>query len=147
MYCVYKHTCPDNQVYVGITCKDPKDRWQNGNGYRGQWFYNGIEKHGWDNIKHEIVQSELSKEEAMLLEEKLIDELHSWCPGVGYNDALGGRKGYSKMIPVRDPQTHKVYASVSRACKDVGHDTYWVLRRFEKCTEKNVSPLDVYMPL
>ena len=50
-YCVYKHTTPNNKVYIGITCKDPNSRWRNGEGYATQkYFYKAIKKYGWDNI-------------------------------------------------------------------------------------------------
>ena len=40
-YVVYMHTTPSGRRYVGMTCKDPKNRWEKGNGYRNQkYFYN-----------------------------------------------------------------------------------------------------------
>lgn len=33
MYSVYKHTCPNNKVYIGITSRKPEKRWKNGYGY------------------------------------------------------------------------------------------------------------------
>ena len=33
MWTVYKHTSPSNKVYIGITSREPKLRWDNGNGY------------------------------------------------------------------------------------------------------------------
>ena len=46
-YTVYKHTSPSGKIYIGMTCQKPKDRWgKDGNGYKGQPFYNAIQKYG-----------------------------------------------------------------------------------------------------
>lgn len=71
-FCVYKHTFPNGKVYIGITGKEPKKRWANGLGYKGQSVFTEIEKSGWDNIKHEILFSDLSWVEASSIEKKLI---------------------------------------------------------------------------
>ena len=43
-WCVYMHTNKINgKKYVGITCKIPRKRWENGKGYKGQRFYLAIE--------------------------------------------------------------------------------------------------------
>lgn len=89
-YCVYKHTCPNGKVYIGITGASPKRRWENGNGYKTQVFYRAIKKYGWDSIKHEILYSGLSLQEANELEIKLINDLKSNNPNFGYNIQNGG---------------------------------------------------------
>lgn len=92
MYCVYKHTFPNNKVYIGITSLNPLRRWkQNGMGYKGQRFvFNAILKYGWDNIKHEILYSNLTKEEACQKEIELIAEYKSNNRKYGYNISIGG---------------------------------------------------------
>ena len=141
---VYKHTCPTGEVYIGITNRKPQDRWLNGEGYNGAWFYDAVCEFGWNNIQHEILFTGLSKAEAEAKEAELIDSLHSWCPGVGYNDLLGvGRK---RGLPIRDPSSHKVYPTIRHACDDVGHDTYWVRRRMILCNRENAQANDIYMP-
>ena len=68
-WCVYVHTTPSHKVYVGITSQNPIKRWNNGLGYNRQiYFYRAILKYGWDNIKHEIIVSGISGEEAKYLE-------------------------------------------------------------------------------
>ena len=32
-YTVYMHILPNNKIYIGMTCKKPIYRWNNGNGY------------------------------------------------------------------------------------------------------------------
>lgn len=69
-YCVYKHTCPDGCCYVGITCREPEERWKGGFGYQSSnyEFFRKIVRYGWDNIKHEILHSNLDEKEARALE-------------------------------------------------------------------------------
>lgn len=91
MYTVYKHTSPSGKVYVGITSQNPIKRWQKGHGYRNQpVFYNAILKYGWNNIKHEILYSGLTKEEAEMKEIELIAVYKSNQSGHGYNVDFGG---------------------------------------------------------
>lgn len=97
MYCVYKHTAPNGKVYVGITSKNPCERWQNGYGYKNNThFWNAIVKYGWENFKHEILLDGLTKEEACQKENELIAEYKSNDSNYGYNLSSGGecsRKG------------------------------------------------------
>ena len=90
MYCVYKHTFPNEKVYIGITSINPLKRWKNGEGYRTQLVYRPIQKYGWDNIKHEILFENLTKEEACQKEIELIAEYDSTDPLKGYNQSPGG---------------------------------------------------------
>lgn len=89
-WCVYRHISPSNKVYIGITSRKPELRWgHNGIYYKGcNKFYNAILKYGWDNIKHEILIDNASKEEACILEQMLIS--HYKRLGVSYNITDGG---------------------------------------------------------
>lgn len=90
-YCVYKHTSPSGKVYIGITSQNPIRRWKNGFGYKTQnCFFNAIKKYSWDNIKHEILFTGLSKDEAEQKEIELIDYYKSNVPIFGYNIKEGG---------------------------------------------------------
>lgn len=52
---IYIHTCPNGWTYVGLS-KTPKQRWNNGEGYKeNKDFYQAIKQFGWENIKHKIV--------------------------------------------------------------------------------------------
>lgn len=92
-YCVYKHTTPSGKVYIGITCRNPKTRWGYGSGYQTQVFNRAIKKYGWGNIKHEILYSGLTEEEASEKEKELIAEYDSCNPEYGYNKNYGGTFG------------------------------------------------------
>lgn len=94
MYTVYKHTAPNGKVYIGITKQNPEQRWKNGNGYKdNEHFYRAIMKYGWENIKHEIVENGLTKEQACDLEIELIEKYDSTNPCNGYNNSIGGEYG------------------------------------------------------
>lgn len=91
IYCVYKHTCPNGKVYIGITSKNPLNRWRNGHGYHNNpHFWNAIVKYGWDNIKHEILFDGLTEKEACEKETELIAQYKSNEKDYGYNRDSGG---------------------------------------------------------
>ena len=90
---VYKHTLPNGKVYIGITSKEPSQRWNNGFGYQSQHsFFKEIVSCGWDNIKHEIIEENLSEKDAREMERVLI--------GKETNNALNTqmRVGWSNMV-------------------------------------------------
>lgn len=90
-YIVYKHTCPNGKVYIGITCETLAQRCKRGKGYRpNQIFWKAILKYGWDNIRHEILYEGLSCKEAEQKEIELIAEYKSNQIEYGYNQASGG---------------------------------------------------------
>lgn len=90
-YCVYMHTSPSNKIYIGITKMNPKKRWSNGYGYKKQQlFWRAICKYGWENFKHEIIYSNLTKHEAEEKEIALIAYYKSNQRNYGYNVENGG---------------------------------------------------------
>lgn len=90
-YCVYKHIVPNGKVYIGITRRKPEKRWgSKGINYRNQVFYRAIKKYGWDNIFHEILYNNLTKEEAEQKEIELIAMYQSNNMNFGYNIDNGG---------------------------------------------------------
>ena len=93
-YLVYKHTAPNDKVYIGITGFDPEYRWlNNGRGYKTQTtFFNAIIKYGWINFKHEILFDGLTEKEALDKEEELIQQYQSYDRRYGYNISLRGAK-------------------------------------------------------
>lgn len=90
-YIVYKHTTPNNKVYIGITCQKPSRRWGKGSGYlNNKYFSRAIKKYGWDNIKHEILFSGLTKKQAEEKEIEYISKYKSNDKAFGYNIENGG---------------------------------------------------------
>lgn len=102
---VYIHIVPNGKVYVGITSKDPKYRWNYGHGYRKcKRFWNAIVKYGWQNIKHDVLYDGLTKYEAESIERKLIADYCSTNPKYGYNimpggDVTQGFQAWNKGLP------------------------------------------------
>lgn len=92
MYTVYKHIIPNGKIYIGITGRNPKIRWQNGLGYKkNKLFYRAIQKYGWENIQHEILYENITKEQAEILEIELILKYKSNNSKYGYNVSNGGK--------------------------------------------------------
>lgn len=90
-YCVYIHTNKiNNKVYIGQTCQKPENRWgDSGKKYnRNPKFWTAIQKYGWDNFKHEILESNLTLEEANIREQYWIKYYNSVEDG--YNIQSGG---------------------------------------------------------
>lgn len=92
-YVVYKHTAPNGKVYIGITSRNPPEkRWgYKGSYYRNEHFKNAISLYGWDNFKHEILCTNLTKDEAEKKEIELISYYKSNQREYGYNIQSGGR--------------------------------------------------------
>lgn len=93
MYTVYRHTNRLNKkVYIGITSQEPESRWgRGGNNYKSSpYFYSAIQKYGWDNFDHDILFTNLTREEACLKEQELIQEFNSMNRMYGYNATSGG---------------------------------------------------------
>lgn len=109
-YLVYKHTSPSGKVYIGITCETLAQRCKRGKGYRSnQAFWIAIQKYGWDNIKHEILFTGLSKDEAERREVELIAHYRSNEKAYGYNIASGG--GVSRDFHLSKEAKEKIGAA------------------------------------
>lgn len=92
MYTVYKHIFPNGKVYIGITSLKPIERWKNGRGYHKEQtrIYYAIKKYGWENVQHEILYENLTKEQAEKKEIELISFHKSNNINYGYNIQNGG---------------------------------------------------------
>lgn len=144
-YIVYKHTCPNGKVYIGITNQTPSKRWRNGKGYHhNAHFTSAIKKYGWQNIKHEILFDSLTEAQACEKEIALIAEYKSNQREYGYNQSCGGeehkgckcseqtkqaisaankgRVAYNKGVPMSKEQKQKV--SKSRKGKMTGKQNH-----------------------
>lgn len=90
-YSVYIITSPEGKRYVGMTMRKVKYRWNNGKGYvNNKELFSDINKFGWESFNKLVVQSDLSKEEACRLEQKLILEYDTQNKDKGYNIEMGG---------------------------------------------------------
>lgn len=99
MYCVYKHTCPNGKVYIGITGCTPEVRWQGGYGYKDNGrFFKDILDYGWRNIQHEILFDGLTKEKALEIESAQITLHNSMLPQYGYNQSCTEMSAHNRAV-------------------------------------------------
>ena len=97
---VYQHVTPDGMYYFGQT-NNIKRRWEyNGCHYKGTALYTYIEKFGWDNIKHIVLFRDQTKEDALWIENFLIETAQE--DGVCINKQRSGliskEEGYQQQI-------------------------------------------------
>ena len=72
-YVVYQHVTPDGMYYFGQT-QNVERRWSNnGAEYKRTALQPYIEKFGWDNIKHIVLFRDQTKEDALWIENFLIE--------------------------------------------------------------------------
>lgn len=121
---IYKHTNKINgKCYIGQTCrKNPNERWNNGKGYNKAVFAKAIEKYGWENFEHEIIEDGImSEEEANKREIYWIKYYNAYAgnPNGGYNMTRGGDDRADKGRPVYqiDIKTLKIINCFSSALK------------------------------
>ena len=121
---IYKHTAPSGHIYIGQTCKNPKYRWSNGNGYKmAPKFWSAIKKYGWDNITHEIIEKGIKNQQQADQREiywiDYYDSFHS-----GYNATAGGGTQEHKSTPILmiDKKTLNIikkFPSASEAAREL----------------------------
>lgn len=131
-YVVYCHTNRINgKKYVGITSQKPERRWQNGHGYCGNLhFYNAIKKYGWEEFSHEILFTDLTKEEAELKEIEIIAKWNLTDAEKGYNKSLGGN-----ILPeLSEESRKKISFSLKEVYKKQKHPCYG-RKMSQKCAE------------
>ena len=90
-YYLYCHTNKINgKKYIGISLQSPNRRWRaDGKGYKGcPKFERAIKKYGWKNFRHEILLTNLSQQEASILEKEYIKKYDTI--NNGYNILQGG---------------------------------------------------------
>ena len=92
MYCIYKHTSPNGEVYIGQTKQSAENRWNEGfdylNGSKTK-FAKAIIKYGWEQFTHEIIEKDIeSLEMANEREIYWINFYDSYYNGL--NSTLGG---------------------------------------------------------
>ena len=99
------HTVPNGRRYIGVTSQNPERRWRGGMHYDyNKRFFSAIIQYGWDNIEHEILYENLTKEEAEQKEIELIKEYKTNQEEYGYNMTSGGKgaPNCTKSIETRE---------------------------------------------
>ena len=98
-YVVYQHVTPYGLYYFGQT-QNVERRWSNnGAGYKRTSLHPYIEKYGWDNIKHIVLFRDQTKEDALWIENLLIETARE--DGVCINQRRSGliskEEGYDQQ--------------------------------------------------
>lgn len=148
-YTVYMHTNKMNgHFYIGITSLKPSFRYgKNGGNYKDcTYFWNAIQKYGWDNFEHSIIADNLTKEEACMYEISLIERMRTAYPNDCYNILLGGELGRAGIVATeeykdkfrgeKNPvaksviciETNKIFDTVTEASKFYNIDRRNIIR-------------------
>ena len=119
MYIVYQHKNKINgKIYIGITSRTPQERWgNNGSNYKSSpHFYSAIQKYGWDNFEHNILFTNLTKEQACLKEQELIKHFNTMDREFGYNSTSGG-----EFFVMNEETKQKISQSMKGNKNNLGH--------------------------
>ena len=113
LYIVYVHITPDGMHYYGVT-SNIKRRWEcNGIRYKRTSLQPYIEQYGWDNIKHIVLFRDKSKEDALKIENFLIETAQE--DGVCINQRRSGlvskEEGYQREY---QREYHREYREQNR---------------------------------
>lgn len=116
-FIVYSHVNKiTNVTYIGVTKRKPELRWANGFGYRtNPYFWRAIVKYGWDGFTHNILHSNLSKEEALNIEESLI--AHYKSLNLSYNISDG--KDYAGGLRRRPIKVYTLNGELISNCESI----------------------------
>ena len=102
--CIYKHTnlVHEGWSYIGQTMYTTGQRWKSdGSGYQKNYvFRRAIEKYGWDNFSHEIIEDNIPPEKLDEREKFWISFYHTYIGDPeckGYNMTEGGNVGRGRI--------------------------------------------------
>lgn len=155
-YLIYYHKSPEGKYYIGQTCQDVEKRWRNGASYKSEKFASAIQKYGWDNFEHGILESGIIEDKIDELEAyyiKLFDSVNN-----GYNTYQRNYSGYhfselwadekirEKMIrklteqrntlEYHEQQSQRMKEIWKRDCYRENQNKSWTSDRKEKLSER-----------
>lgn len=88
----------NNKVYIGQTTQKPEYRWNHGNGYKDSpYFYQAIQKYGWENFEHIILEECIPEKELNNREQYWIQYYQSNNQNFGYNLINGGHSSLNEQ--------------------------------------------------
>lgn len=110
-YSVYQHVTPDGMYYFGAT-QNVEQRWRcNGSLYKRTALQPYIEQYGWDNIQHIVLFKDQTKENALWIENFLIETARE--DGVCINKQRSGlvskEDGYQQQYYEENKDKFKEY--------------------------------------
>ena len=110
-YSVYQHVTPDGFFYFGQT-QNVEKRWSNnGSLYKGTALQPYIEKYGWDNIQHIVLFREQTRENALWIENFLIETAREdgVCINKNRSGLVSKEEGYSQEYYEQNKDKFKEY--------------------------------------
>lgn len=141
MYYLYVHTLPNGKRYIGVTDRIEK-RWNHGRGYfENEDFTRDINRYGWDNIRHDIIDSFTEREVAEHFEQLYTILFDSENPAFGYNKTKWREsllKKYEEKISVaeldlgkeqdKEPEQRNIF-DIYQKSYDAGNEliNQWIL--------------------
>ena len=139
---VYVHVNKINgKRYVGITNKKKaSSRWgTNGIGYKTtRHFYSAINKYGWGNFDHIILEENLSRSEASNLQQILIEAWNLRDPNYGYNFQKGGYHGNSGVHISQEFRAKKMGANNPKSIKVICLNTGQIYQSMRIAAKANM---------
>lgn len=155
IYKIYYHKSPEGKYYIGQTSQILEERWKNGKGYHSVKFKAAIDKFGWENFTHSLLEitskEKVDEREAYYIE--LFDAVNN-----GYNtykenyskyhfsdlwqDPLTREQMIQKLIQIRNTPEYKEAQSkrVTELWKDPNYrkkqKESWTEERREKLSER-----------
>ena len=135
-HCIYKLTFSDGKTYIGQCKGKSEDRWKNGEGYKGQDVYVPIIKEGWNNVKKEILESDLTAAQANALEKHYIQKYKSCING--YNRTNGGGCKEPKFLDnweLHDKLLHNIIEKIPQLASQ-GEDGLLTLAEIQELSLK-----------
>ena len=110
-YSVYQHVTPDNMYYFGQS-QNVEKRWSNnGSLYKRTALQPYIEKFGWDNIQHIVLFREQTRENALWIENFLIETAREdgVCINKNRSGNISKEEGYSQEYYEQNKDKFKEY--------------------------------------
>ena len=108
-YSVYQHVTPDGMYYFGQT-QNVERRWSNnGAEYKRTALQPYIEKFGWDNIKHIVLFRDQTRENALFIENFLIETASEdgVCINKNRSGLVSKEEGYKQEYNKQYYETNK----------------------------------------
>ena len=134
-YKVYKYTFPDGKIYVGMTKNTIQER-RNCGYQHNQMMKDAIRKYGWESVLTEILENNLSYEEACEKEVKYISLFNATDKEIGYNCSTGGSASYKG---VKHSMKYRQHMSDLYKGKVFTNETLEKMRNAHKKERKEVS--------
>lgn len=147
MYTVYQHrNLRNGKSYIGMTSKEPKYRWDNGNGYKNNSkMWKDIQNSDWNkDWEHNVIGKFEDKQEALNVEEMFIWLFDS--TNGGYNISSYGNGHYErteeqkrKMSEAKTGKHHSEESKKKISEALSGEKAYWYGKHHSEEYRKKIS--------